>query len=123
MAATDLVPCFYTGQDFRWETPVEFRLRGELHKLKKLKLGRFDYNGKIFLFRRKIVDRVTASWNGSLSANNLTHFLKTNCYGDKLPYEIPHAGDRSIFARHHRSLIRVSSRNLFNGQIEQQVGA
>jgi len=36
---------------------------------------------------------------------------------DKLPYEIPHAGDRSIFARHHRSLIRVSSRNLFNGQI------
>jgi hypothetical protein len=43
---------------------------------------------------------------------------------DKLPYEIPHAGDRTLFARHHRSLIRVSSRSLFNVQVlPERVGA
>lgn len=30
---------------------------------------------------------------------------------DKLHYEIPRAGDRTIFARHRRRLVRVSSRN------------
>jgi len=35
----------------------------------------------------------------------------------KLHYEIPHAGDRSVFARHRRSQISVSSRSLFNKQL------
>jgi hypothetical protein len=35
----------------------------------------------------------------------------------KLHYEIPHAGDRGCFARHHRRFIRVSSRSLFRHQV------
>jgi hypothetical protein len=35
----------------------------------------------------------------------------------KLHYEIPHAGDRSCFARHRRHSIRVSSRSLFSRQV------
>lgn len=35
----------------------------------------------------------------------------------KLHYEVPMAGDRSIFARHRRRKISVSSRSVFNLQI------
>jgi hypothetical protein len=68
-------------------------------------------------------DAVEVMESVDLSAPIPARVLNPLVAPEKLPYEIPHAGDRSIFARHHRSLIRVSSRNLFNGQIEQQVGA
>ena len=41
----------------------------------------------------------------------------------KLHYEIPHAGDRTCFARHRRHSIRVSSRSLFSLQLIQPVRA
>jgi hypothetical protein len=44
------------------------------------------------------------------SANTILRFIKTHCQGDKLHYEIPHAGDRSTRARHHRRRIRPSHR-------------
>ncbi|HLZ49228.1 MAG TPA: hypothetical protein VKP61_00620 [Candidatus Acidoferrum sp.] len=47
----------------------------------------------------------------ALSANNVMRFIKTSQQGDRLHYEIPHAGDRGIFARHHRKFIRVSARS------------
>ncbi len=117
MPATDLVPCFYTGQDFRWEKPAEFRVRAELHRLKKAKLGRFDQNGRIFLFFKAVKEALQRLWDGPLGVGNLFPFSKPHCYGDKLHYETPMAGDRSIFARHHRKYIHVSSRSLFNHQI------
>ena len=131
MPATDLVPCFYTGQDFRWETPAEFRMRAELHKLKKQGLGRFDQKGKIFRFAQKIEQRVSRLWTGSPSANNLLHFVKTNCYGDKLHYEIPMFGDNDLLHRfgmyydgetkkYVTRTVHVSSRSLFNVQILPQ---
>jgi hypothetical protein len=117
MPATDLVPCFYTGQDFRWEQPAEFRTRAELHRIKKFKVGRFDQNGSIFLFFKAIVNAAKKVWDGPLGVGNLIPFAKPNSSGDKLHYEIPMAGDRGIFARHHRRFIRVSSRSLFNFQV------
>ena len=131
MPATDLVPCFYTGQDSRWESPAEFRARAELHKLKKQKLGRFDQNGKIFLFFQKIAQHVSRLWNVTPSANNLLHFVKTNCYGDKLHYETPMFGDNDLLHRfgmyfdaekqqYVTRTISVSSRSLFNVQILPQ---
>jgi hypothetical protein len=112
---TDLVPCFYKGQNFRWEHPAELRPRTELHRLKKLKVGRFDQDGTIFLFFKTIVNAAKV-WDGPLGIGNLLPFARTKNLGEKLHYEIPHAGDRSIFARHHRPLIHVSSRNLFSTQ-------
>lgn len=116
MPATDLVPCFYTGQDFRWEQPAEFRLRAELHRIKKLKVGRFDQDGKIFLFARRIEAAARDMFSVPVSAKTILLFLKTRTDGAPLHYEIPHAGDRSIFARHHRHLIHVSSRSKFSVQ-------
>lgn len=113
---SDLVPCFYTGQDFRWQKPAEFRLRAELHRIKKLKAGRFDWDGKIFVFYKRIETVAQGLFNGPMSAKNILAFLKTRTDGEKLHYETPMAGDRGIFARHHRKFIHVSSRNLFSRQ-------
>lgn len=55
--------------------------------------------------------------NGPLGVGNVLPFSKPHCYGDKLHYEMPMAGDRSIFARHYRKLIYPSSRSMFNVQI------
>lgn len=112
MAATDLVPCFYTGQNFRWEQPAEFRMRAELHKLKKLKLGRFDQNGKIFLFFKAIEQAAKRLWDGPLGVGNVLPFSKAHNYGDKLHYQVPMAGDRT--SRFDRRMIQVSSRPKFS---------
>lgn len=114
MATTDLVPCFYTGQNFRWEQPAELRTRAECHRIKKLKLGRFDQNGKIFLFFKAIVNAAKKVCDGPLGIGNVLPFAKAHNYGDKLHYEMPMAGDRSPFARHRRTRIEVSSRALFS---------
>ena len=116
MPATDLVPCFYTGQDYRWEKPAEMRLRSEVRDFKTRGLGKFVENGRVFLFSQKIVLFLAEHWNGKPGGGSILAFLKTRTDGTPLHYEIPHAGDRSIFARHHRSLIHVSSRNLFRHQ-------
>jgi hypothetical protein len=114
MAATDLVPCFYTGQNFRWEQPAELRTRTECHRLKKFKLGRFDQNGKIFLFFKAIVNAAKLVWDGPIGVGNVLPFAKAHNYGDKLHYEMPMAGDRTAFARSRRKEINVSSRVLFS---------
>jgi hypothetical protein len=114
MAATDLVPCFYTGQDFRWERPAELRTRAELHGLKKEKLGRFDQNGRIFIFFQKIAEWAEQWWDGPIGVGNVLPFSKAHNYGDKLHYEMPMAGDRTAYARHRRKEIHVSSRVLFS---------
>jgi hypothetical protein len=59
----------------------------------------------------------TGFFDGPIGVGNLIPFVKPHSSGDRLHYEIPHAGDRSIFARHRRRLIRVSSRNLFSKQL------
>ena len=64
MAATDPVPCYYTGQNYRWERPAEIRTRAEVHQLKRLKLGQFVDSGKIFLFFQKVAEWATQNWNG-----------------------------------------------------------
>ena len=117
MPATDLVPCFYTGQLRAVERPAEFRPRAELHELKKAKLGKFVDNGKVFLFFKAIKEAILKLWDGPLGVGNLLPFSKPHCYGDKLHYETPMAGDRSIFARHHRKLLHPSSRSFFRHQI------
>jgi hypothetical protein len=116
MAATDLVPCFFTGQDYRWERPAKIHTRAEVREFKKLKLGKFIENGKLFLFFRAIEQAVKLLWDGPLGIGNLLPFARPHNYGEKLHYEIPHAGDRSCFARHRPRHVRVSSRNLFSKQ-------
>ena len=54
MASTDLVPCFFTGQDYRWERPAKVHTRAEVRDFKKWKLGKFVESGKIFLFARRL---------------------------------------------------------------------
>lgn len=56
----------------------------------------------------------------SIGLSNLIPFgrvLNPMLAPKKLHYEIPHAGDRTCFARHRRRFIRVSSRSLFSRQI------
>lgn len=115
MPPTDLVPCFYTGQNRYVEPPVRLERRDRLHASKKIGSGRFVDNGKHFQFIRRIETAIT--YTGPPSAKNILAFLKTRTDGEKLHYEIPMAGDRSLFARHHRSLIQVSSRSKFSVQI------
>ncbi len=125
MPATDLVPCFYTGQDFRWEQPAEFRLRGDLHRIKKFKIGRFDQDGKIFLFFKRIETAARDMFYVPMSAKSILFFLKTRTDGTPLHYEMPHANDvgmrrhglyrRDDEIRSHT--ISVSSRSLFNTQV------
>jgi hypothetical protein len=115
MAATDLVPCFYTGQNFRWEKPAEFRVRAELHRLKKLKLGRFDDHGKIFLFFKAIAAKAKTLWDGPLGRGLLVPFSKPKSYGDKLHYECAMAGDGSWLRGYRpRREIEVSPRSKFS---------
>ena len=116
MAATDLVPCFYTGQDYRWERPAKLVARAEVRQYKNFKLGKFVESGKIFLFFKRIEQSVKNLWDGPLGIGNILPFARLHNYGDKLHYEVPMAGDRSGFARHRPRNLRISSRNLFSRQ-------
>jgi hypothetical protein len=115
MAATDLVPCFYTGQNYRVEEPADMRPRFEVRELKKQKLGRFIENGKFFLFFQAVVRRVENIWD-TVSGKAILHFTKTRTTGDKLHYEMPMAGHKTPYQRSLRRLIHVSHRSLFSKQ-------
>jgi hypothetical protein len=111
MPLTDLVPCFYTGQNYRVEQPVELRARADVHEFKRQKLGKFVENGRLFLFVKKLERKIASACDGPLGVGNAIPFARLHNYGDKLHYEIPMAGDRGAFARHRRKLIRVSARS------------
>jgi hypothetical protein len=58
--------------------------------------------------------------DGSLGIGNLIPFGRSQnplLAPQKLHYEIPHAGERTCFARHRRRAIHVSSRSLFSHQV------
>ncbi len=111
MPSTDLVPCFYQGQNYRVEPPAEIRTRAETRKFKAQMLGKFIENGKIFLFFKVLAKKL---WDGPLGIGNLLPFgdRRSNPLipPDKTNYATPMAGDGTTFARHQRKLIRVSSR-------------
>ena len=119
MAASDPVPCYYTGQNYRWEKPAKVLPRSEVRKLKNWKEGKFIENGKIFLFFKSIVVAVAEKvWDGPLGVGNLLPFSKPRCYGDKLHYETAMAGDGNwIDGYTPRRRIYVSSRSLFSNQV------
>ena len=113
MATTDLVPCFYTGQNYRIEKPAQIRTRGEVREYKRQKLGEFKENGKIFLFFKRVSAKAKQLWDGLLGTGNLLPFFKCQnplMQPAKLHYEVPMAGDAGLFQRHRRHLIQVSVR-------------
>lgn len=118
MAASDPVPCYYTGQNYRWEKPAKIHTRAEVRQLKKLKLGTFIENGRIFLFFKSLVAVVAErGWDGPLGRGLLIPFSKSRNYGDKLHYEAAMAGDGSWLRGYTpRSHIYVSGRSLFSQQ-------
>jgi len=105
MAATDLVPCFYTGQNYRIERPAELHPRHAVREFKRQKLGQFIENGKYFLYFKRVVSKAKQLWDGLLGTGNALPFsLQTD--GDRLHYEIPMANDLGM--RRH-GLYRQSS--------------
>lgn len=101
MNSKDVVPCFYTGQDYRRDQPAELLPRVEVRKYKALKLGKFVASGQVFLFYARMAVKVMETiWDGAPGARSILTFLKSSSYGDKLHYEIPMAGDRSLLRRH-----------------------
>jgi len=117
MAASDPVPCYYTGQDYRWERPACVKTRAEVRELKKWKIGKFVESGKIFLFFKRLVkEAMTGFWDGPLGVGNLLPFARTHTQGEKLHYETPPAGYHYWQRRFERKSTRVSSRKLFNSQ-------
>jgi len=114
MPSTDLVPCFYAGQP-RWSTPpAKLMTRCVLLEMKKAKLGQYVDDGKAFQFSKKYTEAMKPLCDGPLGIGNVLPFAKPNSTGDKLHYEIPMAGDRSIFRRHYRKLLHPSSRGIFS---------
>lgn len=119
MAATDLVPCFYTGQDYRSEKPAELRTRAEVRAWKKQKLGKFVEHGRYFLFFKTLMVKLARFWDGPLGVGNLLPFAKAHNYGDKLHYEMPMANDiglrrHNLYRREGKLLshqIQVSARS------------
>jgi hypothetical protein len=119
MAATDLVPCFYTGQNYRVEKPAELRLRSEVREFKNQKLGKFIENGTRFLYFRALTKRVVRLWDGPIGVGNALPFARLHNYGDKLHYEMPMANDiglrrHNLYRRAGKLLshrIRVSARS------------
>ena len=59
----------------------------------------------------ELLSRRPYLWDGPLGIGNLLPFAKPYSDGAKLHYEIPRAGDRSLFARHHRRSLSISARN------------
>lgn len=108
MAATDLVPCYYTGQRVGIEPPAESKPRYELREMKRQKLGEFVRNGKFFLFFKRMAAKITRLWDGPLGVGNALPFGRQTD-GGLLHYEMPHAGDIGLW-RHFRKRIRVSAR-------------
>jgi hypothetical protein len=128
MAATDLVPCFYTGQNYRAEKPAEILVRSKVREFKKLKLGKFVDNGTKFLFSHCRIKKAAYS-EGPIGRGNLIPFARTHTLGEPLHYAIPMAGDiglrrHGLFRRRneagvfhlHTHEIRVSARSLFSKQ-------
>jgi hypothetical protein len=117
MAATDLVPCFYTGQNYRCELPAEMHPRAKVHEFRDRGVGKFADSGKVFVFSKQFAGKF---WDGPLGTGNLLPFgdRRSNPLipPSKTHYEVPMAGDRTTFARHRRHLIHVSSRSLFRVQ-------
>ena len=97
MAADDLVPCFYTGQDYRREPAAECHPRADVRHFKRLGIGKFIESGKFFLFFARQVKEVIAKlWDGPLGVGNALPFAKPHNYGTPLHYEMPMAGDVGI---------------------------
>jgi hypothetical protein len=115
MAATDLVPCFYSGQNYYADPPAEHRLRSEVRECKRQKLGEFRENGKIFLFFKAIAAKLNRLWDGPLGVGNAMPFSRRTDAGQHYHYEIPHAGDIGLW-RHLRKRIRVSARSRHSQQ-------
>ncbi len=105
MAATDLVPCFYTGQDYLIERPSALHLRSKVREFKARNLGKFVAHGRIFLFFKRLAKTL---WDGPLGVGNALPFSRQSD-GSRLHYEIPHAGDIGLW-RHYKKFIRVSAR-------------
>jgi hypothetical protein len=95
MAATDLVPCFYTGQNYYVDPPAQRLMRSEVREMKRQKLGEFRENGKIFLFFKAIIERAKQVWDGVLGRGNALPFSRSTD-GRPFHYEIPHANDKGI---------------------------
>lgn len=130
MAASDPVPCYFTGQDYRWERPAKILPRARVRELKTIKVGKFVESGKIFLFFQRLeAEKAIGFWDGPLGIGNLLPFARTHSLGEKLHYEMPHAGDRGM-RRHNlysrrddngipqleSKTLHVSSRSLFAKQ-------
>jgi len=116
MAATDLVPCFYTGQDYRIERPADVLTRAEVRELKAQKRGMFIESGKIFLFSEKRQKGGQPFFDGWLGRGNILPFARVSnpiCKPETINYPVPMAGDAGCFSRHRRRLIHVSGRSKF----------
>jgi len=113
MAATDLVPCYYTGQNYRSEIPAEVHPRAKVRDWKNRGLGKFIESGRIFLFAKRIAK---VFCDGVLGVGNLLPFAKFRSSGDKLHYEMPMAGHKTPYQRSLRRLIHVSHRSYFSKQ-------
>jgi hypothetical protein len=116
MAASDPVPCFYTGQDYRWEKPAKILTRAEVRELKLRRIGNYIENGKMFLFSQR--KETALLFGGKPSAKNILAFIKTRTDGAKLHYETPMAGDGNWLNGYTpRREIYVSARSKFNDQV------
>lgn len=111
MPLSDPVPCFYTGQNYRVEKPAKILTRAQAHEHKRQNLGKFIEHGKIFLLFQAVIEKVKQVFDGPLGIGNALPFSKPRSDGSPLHYEIPHAGDRSLLARHRRKKLSVSAHN------------
>jgi hypothetical protein len=91
MASSDVVPCFYTGQD-KSTKPVMSVSRVEARVFKTQGRGRFDDNGKIFRFFEAVRK---ALWDGPFGIGNVLPFTRVQNKlraPDSINYPIPCAG-------------------------------
>jgi len=103
----DLVPCYYTGQDYRVDEPAEVLPRFEVRRYKHLRLGKFVDSGKVFLFSARLTVQVVETiCEFRMSARSVLTFLKASSPGDRLHYEIPMAGDVGL--RRHNLFRRTN---------------
>lgn len=108
---TDLVPCFYTGQNPLRDKPAELTPRAIVRDYKKKGFGKFGASGQFFMFfARMAYVAETVMCDFRASARTILTFIKTSTQGERLHYEIPMAGDRGVFSRHHRNLLHPSHR-------------
>ena len=95
MASSDVVRCFYTGQDSRCTKPVMLVSRNEAREFKLQGRGRFDDNGKIFRFSQ-MVRKVL--WDGPFGIGNVLPFTRVQNKlraPDSINYPIPCVGAHS----------------------------